>query len=182
MPFREADQAAAIVNRVCLELAAERGDELSAHPRLIQQEALPGGQVGLKVAGDSRSAAKWSLEADLRRRLKRAFDAERLEMEFAGVEPKLGFSPPSGSRRGNICGCQSSKGGGFPLFSRRAVCFRPHAQARQRPYRLQYVQVPRFVRHGAGQIQRANSPTTSCRPSDATPRRSAPSDANQVRP
>ncbi|MBK6561874.1 mechanosensitive ion channel family protein [Candidatus Amarobacter glycogenicus] len=84
VPFREADQAAAIVNRVCLELAAERGNELTAHPRLVQQEALPGGQVGLKVAGDSHSAAKWSLEADLRRRLKRAFDAERLEMEFAG--------------------------------------------------------------------------------------------------
>ncbi len=83
VPFREAEQASRIVARVCSELSAERGIELTSPPRLVLEKALPEGQVGLKITGDSRSAAKWSLEADLRRRLKRAFDAEKLEMEFA---------------------------------------------------------------------------------------------------
>lgn len=84
VPFREAEHASRIVARVCSELSAERGPELATPPRLVAEQALPEGHVGLKITGDSRSAAKWSLEADLRRRLKRAFDAERMEMEFSG--------------------------------------------------------------------------------------------------
>ena len=84
VPFRENDRAAAVVERVCSELAKERADVIIGPPRLADQKALSEGLVALVVLGDSRPKAKWSVEADLRRRLKRAFESERLEMEFAG--------------------------------------------------------------------------------------------------
>lgn len=84
VPFREAEDAARVVARVCAELSTERANDLAARPKLVDERALPAGQVGLRVAGDARPALRWSVEADLRRRLKRAFEAERVEMEFAG--------------------------------------------------------------------------------------------------
>lgn len=84
VPFRESDRSAALVERVCNEVAKERADVIVGPPRLADQRASAEGLVDLVVIGDARPKAKWSVEADLRRRLKRAFEAERLEMDFAG--------------------------------------------------------------------------------------------------
>jgi small conductance mechanosensitive channel len=86
VPFRESERAAELITQVCQGLAAERGAELIGTPRVADQKAKASGEVVLKVAGDSRPPHKWSLESDLRRRLKRAFEEERLDMEFAGAE------------------------------------------------------------------------------------------------
>jgi small conductance mechanosensitive channel len=85
VPFRESDRAAVIVDKVCEELAKERAAVLIGVPRVVDQKATADGHVSMKVAGDARPPNKWSVEADLRRRLKRAFEGERLEMEFAGA-------------------------------------------------------------------------------------------------
>jgi small conductance mechanosensitive channel len=85
VPFRESDRAVTIVDRVCEELAKEREAVLIGVPRVVDQKATPDGQVTMKVSGDARPPNKWSVEADLRRRLKRAFEGERVEMEFAGA-------------------------------------------------------------------------------------------------
>ena len=86
VPFRESDRAAEIVRTVCAELLDAQREKLVTTPRLGDQRALPDGQVGLKVVGDARAPHRWTVEADLRRRLKRAFEAERLEMEMGGAE------------------------------------------------------------------------------------------------
>jgi small conductance mechanosensitive channel len=87
VPFRESERAMQIVQKVCTELAAEHALVLAGPaPRIVDQRALAEGMVGLKVAGDARPPSRWAVEADLRRRLKRAFEAERLEMEFGGAE------------------------------------------------------------------------------------------------
>lgn len=85
VPFRESEKAQELAERVCIELAKERGDVLIGAPRVVDQKARFDGQVILKVSGDARRPSRWSVEADLRRRLKRTFDAERVEMEFAGA-------------------------------------------------------------------------------------------------
>jgi len=86
VPFRESDRAADLVRTVCDEVAEAQGGMLVTRPRLADQRALADGQVGLKVVGDARAPHRWAVEAELRRRLKRAFEAERLEMEMAGAE------------------------------------------------------------------------------------------------
>jgi small conductance mechanosensitive channel len=88
VPFRESDRAGELVRKVCEDFGAERAADLVTGPKIVAERALPGGQVGLKIAGDARPAKRWTVEAELRRRLKRAFEVERVEMEFAGVEPK----------------------------------------------------------------------------------------------
>lgn len=88
VPFRESDRAGELVRKVCEDFGAERAADLVTRPKVVAERALPGGQVGLKIAGDARPAKRWTVEAELRRRLKRAFEVERVEMEFAGVEPK----------------------------------------------------------------------------------------------
>ena len=88
VPFREFGRAGDLVRKVCEDFGAERAADLVTGPKVVAERALPGGQVGLKIAGDARPAKRWTVEAELRRRLKRAFEVERVEMEFAGVEPK----------------------------------------------------------------------------------------------
>ena len=87
-PFRERDRAAALVERVCAEVANERAEAFLSGPRLVEQKAVAEGVVDLIIAGDARPKMKWSVEAELRRRLKRTFEAERLEMDFVPKEPR----------------------------------------------------------------------------------------------
>ena len=87
VPFRESERAIQVVERVCHEVASEHAPVLvGPGPKIAEQRALAEGMVALKVAGDARPASRWAVEADLRRRLKRSFETERLEMEFAGAE------------------------------------------------------------------------------------------------
>lgn len=89
--FRDSDVAATIADQVAKEVAAEHRSLLSGAPRLASQTAVGDGDVRLTIAADARPADRWQIEADLRRRLKRAFDAARVEMRFdSGEGPNLG--------------------------------------------------------------------------------------------
>jgi small conductance mechanosensitive channel len=83
--FREAERAAETAARTCEELFRARSADLVGHPSVIDQSAISEGLVQLRIAGDTRPGFRWSVEADLRRRLKRAFESERLEIEFASA-------------------------------------------------------------------------------------------------
>ena len=85
VPFRESERAGEVIAQQCAALVTEHAAAVLDSPRIVDRKATAEGQVAIKVAGVARSPHKWELEADLRRRLKRAFEAERLEMEFAGA-------------------------------------------------------------------------------------------------
>ena len=88
--FRDSDVAATIADQVAKEVATEHRSLLSGAPRLASQTAVGDGDVRLTIAADARPADRWQIEADLRRRLKRAFDAARVEMHFdSGESAKL---------------------------------------------------------------------------------------------
>ena len=87
VPFRESETAAVVAAQVAKELATEHAAWLQAAPRVASQAAVGEGEVRLTVVGDARSANRWQVEADLRRRLERAFDAARIEMKFDSGEP-----------------------------------------------------------------------------------------------
>ncbi len=87
VPFRESERAAEIVERVCSDLSSERAASLTTPVRLAEQRPGTEALVEIVVVGDAAPKAKWSVESDLRRRLKRAFEAERVEMDFAGDRP-----------------------------------------------------------------------------------------------
>lgn len=84
--FRDSDAAATIASQVAKEVPAEHLALVTDAPRLAAQTAIGGGQVRLTIVGDARPADRWQVESDLRRRIKRAFDAARVEMEFEPAE------------------------------------------------------------------------------------------------
>ncbi|MEO8538453.1 MAG: mechanosensitive ion channel domain-containing protein [bacterium] len=86
VPFREAERAAELIRQVCDDMLRDRAGELAGKPNIVSERALAEGAVALKVAGDARPNLRWTVEADLRRRLKRSFEGERVEMEFASGE------------------------------------------------------------------------------------------------
>ena len=89
--FRDSEAAATIATQVSTDLGAEHGPSMSSTPRIASQTAVGEGDVRLTIVGDASPADRWAVEADLRRRLKRAFDSARLDMHFdPGDGPKPG--------------------------------------------------------------------------------------------
>ncbi len=87
VPFRESDRAIALANAVGKEVAEALSYEVLSSPRVVSQRVVGEGDVRIQVVGDARPAARWQVESELRRRLTRRFDGERLEVKFEGGEP-----------------------------------------------------------------------------------------------
>jgi small conductance mechanosensitive channel len=88
VPFRESDEATALTAEVCNEIGEAHAGALVSLPKVVDQAAIRDGDVRILVAGDARQGERWQVEADLRRRLKRRFDAEGIEMSFVGGGPE----------------------------------------------------------------------------------------------
>ena len=80
--FADSEDAQRIVSEVCAEFTSERAAALVVPPRIALQKMTDRGEVGIVIIGESRPADRWQSESDLRRRLKRRFEAEHLEMHF----------------------------------------------------------------------------------------------------
>jgi small conductance mechanosensitive channel len=84
--FRESDEAAVLAAEVCDEVREAHAGALVVPPKVVEQAAIAGGDVRLRIASDARPGERWQVEADLRRRLKRRFDAAGVEMRFSPGE------------------------------------------------------------------------------------------------
>lgn len=90
VPFRESDRAAELANAVGREVSEACGGDVLVPPKVVAQRMVAEGDVRLVIVGDARAAARWQLESEYRRRLKRRFDAERVEQTFANAETPKG--------------------------------------------------------------------------------------------
>jgi moderate conductance mechanosensitive channel len=80
--FRDGDRASELAGEVCKELAHDIASSLIAHPSVVAQSVTSTGDVRLQIAGDAYAPQRWSVETELRRRLQRRFDAERIDARF----------------------------------------------------------------------------------------------------
>jgi small conductance mechanosensitive channel len=78
------DKAAAVIDRVGQELAAdpEYGPLITDAPHVVRVDAFKDSGVALKVLGVTEPMRQWDVMGELRRRLKKAFDAERIELRW----------------------------------------------------------------------------------------------------
>lgn len=76
------DRAIRIINEECARLAEERRDAVLDGPRVLRVDALGESGVVIKVLGDVRSFTQWELMGELRRRIKKRFDAEGIEIPY----------------------------------------------------------------------------------------------------
>lgn len=90
VPFRDAQRAALIVNAVCRDVSKDMESAILAAPRIVERTVLVDGDLRIQINGEGRPADRWEVEAELRRRLKREFDAQQVQMQFEGTEVAAG--------------------------------------------------------------------------------------------
>lgn len=85
VPFRDNDRAIELANAVGIDIRQELGSEVLSAPHVQAQHIVGEGDVRLVIVGDARPASRWRVESEYRRRLKRKFDAERVDLKFEGA-------------------------------------------------------------------------------------------------
>ena len=78
------DNATAVIDRVGKELAADPqyADLITQPPHVVRVDAFKDSGVSLKVLGVTKPIRQWEVMGELRKRLKKAFDAEHIEMRW----------------------------------------------------------------------------------------------------
>ena len=91
------DKATAVINRVCKRMAEE--PEWAAliikAPEVLRVEKLGDSGIDLKVLGDTKATQQWAVAGELRKRIKRAFDEEGIEIPYPHTKVVFGNSPTS---------------------------------------------------------------------------------------
>ncbi|ADJ26817.1 MscS Mechanosensitive ion channel [Dehalogenimonas lykanthroporepellens BL-DC-9] len=78
------DKATTVINRVGRELAddTEFGPLIISAPQVLRVDNFGDSGIEIKILGDTKSMKQWMVTGELRRRLKKAFDQEGIEIPF----------------------------------------------------------------------------------------------------
>jgi small conductance mechanosensitive channel len=89
------DFAISVINRVGEELFAEEDfrERMITPPKVLRINKWSDSSIDIKVTGDVKPLEQWSLMGELRLRLKRAFDAEGIEIPWPHTKVYFGNSP-----------------------------------------------------------------------------------------
>jgi len=90
------DHAISVINRVGQELAEDedwRARIVSA-PQVLRVDNLGDSGIDIKIVGDVKPREQWAAMGELRLRLKKAFDAEGIEIPWPHIKIYFGNSPP----------------------------------------------------------------------------------------
>jgi small conductance mechanosensitive channel len=94
----DVDRVITIVDDVCEGLAADRAEDFLSTPKVVRVDNLGNDGVDLKIVGDVRVFKQWELTGDLRRRIKKRFDAEDIEIPYHHeVQVELRVRPERGT-------------------------------------------------------------------------------------
>jgi small-conductance mechanosensitive channel len=87
------DRVMAVINRVGQEMAEDKyfGKLIKTPPQSLRVNNFGDSGIDIKVLGDVRPSKQWEVTGELRRRLKKAFDEEGIEIPWPHV--KLYFGP-----------------------------------------------------------------------------------------
>ena len=89
------DRAISVVNRVCQEMAEEEkwSEVLRTVPQVLRVDNLGDSGIELKILGDVKPLEQWNVTGELRLRLKKAFDAEGIEIPWPHTKVYFGNKP-----------------------------------------------------------------------------------------
>ncbi len=78
------DHAISVINNVCRELAEEEDwkDKFVSTPQVLRVNNLGDSGIDIKILGDVKPLEQWAITGELRLRLKKAFDAENIEIPW----------------------------------------------------------------------------------------------------
>jgi len=118
------DHAISVINRVGEELAADENwsGRIKSIPQVLRVDNLGDSGIDIKILGDVKPLEQWNVTGELRKRIKKAFDEEGIEIPWPHVKLYLGQSQvnidltckacshpnPPGSRFCSNCGASLS--------------------------------------------------------------------------
>ena len=91
------DRAIAVINRVGKELAEDSdwASIILKAPRVLRVDNLGDSGIELKVLGDTKPIRQWDVMGELRKRIKKAFDQEGIEIPWPHTKVYFGNWPPT---------------------------------------------------------------------------------------
>lgn len=89
------DQAISVINRVGQELAVEErwSKVIRTVPQVLRVDKLGDSGIEIKILGDVKPLEQWNVTGELRHRLKKAFDAEGIEIPWPHTKVYFGNAP-----------------------------------------------------------------------------------------
>ncbi|MBE0416075.1 MAG: mechanosensitive ion channel family protein [Dehalococcoidia bacterium] len=92
------DHAISVINRVCAEMAAEPywKELILKAPEVLRVDNLGDSGIEIKILGDTKPIRQWEVMGELRKRIKKAFDEEGIEIPWPHTKVYFGNLPPQG--------------------------------------------------------------------------------------
>ena len=89
------ERAMNVINRVGKELAADENwkEKIITPPQALRVDNLGDSGIDIKILGDVKPIEQWAVMGELRLRLKKAFDAEGIEIPWPHTKVYFGNSP-----------------------------------------------------------------------------------------
>jgi len=86
------DRVIKVVNRVCSKMAQEKEwrDKIIKTPQVLRVDALGESGVEIKILGDTVPITQWDIMGELRKRIKQAFDREKIEIPWPHMKVYFG--------------------------------------------------------------------------------------------
>jgi moderate conductance mechanosensitive channel len=90
------DRAIAVINRVCNEMAQEPewAPLILKTPQVLRVDNLGDSGIELKILGDTKPIRQWDVMGEIRKRVKKAFDEEGIEIPWPHAKVFFGNTPP----------------------------------------------------------------------------------------
>jgi len=109
------DHAISVINRVGKELAADEqwGKMIKTPPQVLRVDNLGDSGIELKILGDVQPIKQWDIMGQLRLRIKKAFDAEGIEIPWPHVKLYFGQSQAEGGLTCKACSHLNPPGSKF---------------------------------------------------------------------
>jgi small-conductance mechanosensitive channel len=87
--------AISVINRVCREMAEEEqwNKVIRTVPQVLRVDKLGDSGIDIKILGDVKPLEQWNVMGQLRLRIKRAFDAEGIEIPWPHTKVYFGNKP-----------------------------------------------------------------------------------------
>jgi len=100
------DFAIGVINRVCREMADEEkwSKVIRTTPQVLRVDKLGDSGIDIKIVGDVKPLEQWNVMGEMRLRLKKAFDAEGIEIPWPHTKVYFGNSPQDTSAESGSSG------------------------------------------------------------------------------
>jgi len=97
------DHVIEVINRIGKEMADDPywGSLMLTPPQVLRVDAFEDSGIAIKILGDTKSTKQWEITGELRKRIKKVFDAEGIEIPWPHTKVYFGSRPgAAGGERG----------------------------------------------------------------------------------